>query len=83
MPEMHLPKVVFVLQLASYILMDDVKLTHAPELCLADKGDNCVTYIEQTFPDCVSSWTWPCRKKCDWLWLDCLVLFFMLSLNKI
>ncbi|XP_052802254.1 beta-1,3-glucosyltransferase-like [Mya arenaria] len=39
-------------ELASYILMDDVKLTDAPELCLSDRGDNCVTYVAQTFPSC-------------------------------
>ncbi|XP_052223352.1 beta-1,3-glucosyltransferase-like [Dreissena polymorpha] len=39
-------------ELASYILMDDVKLTHAPELCLAEQGDHCVSYIKQKFPQC-------------------------------
>ncbi|XP_053374894.1 beta-1,3-glucosyltransferase-like [Mercenaria mercenaria] len=39
-------------ELASYILLDDVKLTHAPELCLTGDKPNCVTYIKQKFPDC-------------------------------
>ncbi|KAL4224026.1 Fringe-like [Mactra antiquata] len=39
-------------ELASYILLDDVKLTDAPELCLTDPGPKCITHVAQKFPDC-------------------------------
>jgi len=43
----------FILQLASYILLDNVELTHAKEMCLTNRNPACVTYVAQKFPACV------------------------------